>query len=287
MKIDIYKLHKLYDTYHDEVTCHLYSDVVVGGKKLKAGSELLLYDIVQLKKSRIFEVEVVFNVTLYEYLNREYPVEYRRPVMWLDYSELDRHLEELEAANAQTKRKRFLTVIGDVYRGDVKSGQSMAVLKHGDRLDYSKWRVNKMYVDTGQKFLLRTSETGIIQFGALKAEEYADETDGFRKKLDLMGSMLAHRSDKKFEIAPDFIPNKDLRIVALPGQLLEEYINTNARLIVIDETLSPAQKEALIQVKNYDPFLRLMLSPPLTAQNIEHVLLQVKMMYNTERWKKK
>ena len=192
---------------------------------------------------------MVFNVTLYEYLNREYPVEYRRPVMWLDFSELDRYLEELEAANAQTKRKRFLTVVGDVYRGDIKSGQSMAVLKHGDRLDYGKWRVNRMYVDTAQKFFLRTSETGIIQFGTLRAEEYADEKDGFRKKIDLMGSMLAHRTDKKFEIAPDFIPNKDLRIVALPGQLLEEYINTNARLIVIDENLTAAQKEALIQVK--------------------------------------
>ncbi len=287
MKIDIYKLHKLYDTYHDEFTCNLYSDIVAGGKKLKAGSELLLYDILQLKKARVFEIDVVFNITLYEYLNREYPVEYRRPAMWLDFGELDRYLEELEAANAQTKRKRFLIVVGDVYRGDVKSGQSMTVLRHGDRLDYAKWRVNKMYVDTSQKFFLRTSEIGIIQFGALRAKEYADEADGFRKKIDLMGSMLAHRSDKKFEIAPDFIPNKDLRIVAIPGQLHEEYINTNARLIVIDENLTAAQKEALIQVKTYDPFIRLMLSPPLTSQNIEHVLLQIKMMYNTERWKKK
>lgn len=287
MKIDIYKLHKLYDTYHDEFTCHLHSDVVAGGKKLKAGSELLLYDIIQLKKARVFELDVVFNITLYEYLNKEYPVEYRRPVMWLDFGELDRYLEELEAANALTRRKRFLTVIGDVYRGDAKSGQSTAVLKHGDRLDYKKWRVNKMYVDTAQKFFLRTSETGIIVFGALRAEDYADENDGFRKKIDLMGSMLAHRTDKQFEIAPDFIPNKDLRIVALPGQLIEEYTNTTARLIIIDENITAAQKDALIQVKNYDPFLRLMLCPPLTAQNIKHVLLQIKMMYNTERWKKK
>jgi hypothetical protein len=287
MKIDIYKLHKLYDTYHDEFTCHLYADVVASGKKFKAGSELLLYDIVQLKKSRVFEIEVVFNVTLYEYLNREYPVEYRRPAMWLDYTALERYLEELDAANAQSKRKRYLTLVGDVYRGDIKSGQTQAVLRHGDRLEFNKWRVSKMYIDTSQKFFLRTSETGIIVFGALRAEEYADETDGYRKKIDLMGAMLSHRNDKKFEIAPDFIPNKDLRIVALPGQLAEEYINTEARLIIIDENLTAPQKDALLQVRNYDQFIRLMLAPPLTHQNIEHVLLQIKMMYNTERWKKK
>jgi hypothetical protein len=286
MKIDIYKLHKLYDTYHDEFTCHLYADVVAGGKKLKAGSELLLFDIVQLRKSRVFELDVVYNVTLYEYLNREYPVEFRRPVMWLDYTELEKYLVDMDAANAQSKRKRYLTVVGDVYRGDVKSGGTQAVLRHGDRLDYNKWRVSKMYIDTAQKFFLRTSETGIIVFGALRAEEIAGE-DGYRKKIDLMGAMLDHRNDKKFEIAPDFIPNKDLRIVALPGQLLEEYINNDARLIIIDETITAAQKEALLQVRNYDPFLRLLLAPPLTTQNIEHVLLQIKMMYNTERWRKK
>ncbi|OHD62870.1 MAG: hypothetical protein A2176_06955 [Spirochaetes bacterium RBG_13_51_14] len=286
MKIEIKKLKHLINKYHDEFNCLYYSNVVAAGKKFKAGTEISLYDLNRLADAGITELEIRYDVTLYEYLSREYPVEYRRPVRWIDYYTLDHYLEELHEANTKSRRKRFLYVVGDIYRSDGKSVQNEIVFRHGDRIDFQKWKINKIYIDSGQKFFLRNSESGIIIFGTIKSEEPDNQTD-YRKKLDLIGSMVSHKFDKKFEISPDFIPNKDVYKVALPGKLAEEYINTNVKLIIIGETLTHAFKDALLQVMRYDPFVRMIVTPPLTPQNIDHVLLQIKMVYNTERWRKR
>lgn len=285
MIVEIKKLQYLINKYTDEFNCFYYNDVVIDGKKHKAGTEVLLLDTNQLMASGTKELEVQYNVTLYEYLCREYPVEYRKPVRWVDSGTLERSLVELEQINAQSKRKRFVYIVGDIYRSDGKPSQKEIVLRHGDRLDFAKWKSNKIYIDSGQKFFLRNSEIGIIIFGTIKSEDFADK-DGYRKKLDLIGSMLSHRFDKKFEISPDFIPNKDIYTVVNPGKLAEEYINTNAKIIAISETLTAAHKEALLQVKRYDPFVRMMVLPPLSPDTIDDILLQLKLVYNTDRWKK-
>jgi hypothetical protein len=286
MIVEIKKLQYLINKYTDEFNCHYQNDTVIDGKKYKAGSEVLLIGINQLLKSGIKELEVQYNVTLYEYLIREYPVEYRRPARWVDSATLEKILAELEQVNAQSKRKRFLYIIGDVYRSDGRPAQQEIIFRHGDKLDFQKWKGNKIYIDSGQKFFLRNSETGIIIFGAIKADDYVDEKDGYRKKIDLVGSMLSHKFDKKFEISPDFIPNKDIYRVDSPGKLAEEYINSNARIIAISETLTPSHKEALLQVKRYDPFVRMMVMPPLNPDTIDDFLIQLKMVYNTDRWRK-
>jgi hypothetical protein len=286
MIVEIKKLQYLINKYTDEFNCYYHNDTVIDGKKHKAGTEVLLIETNQLLKSGIRELEVQYNVTLYEYLIREYPVEYRRPARWVDSSTLEKILAELELANAQSKRKRFLYIVGDVYRSDSKPAQPELILRHGDRLDFQKWKSIKIYIDSNQKFFLRDSEVGIIIFGKVKSEDYVDEKDGYRKKLDLIGSMLSHKFDKKFEISPDFIPNKDVFRVETPGKLAEEYINTNARLIAISETLTASHKEALLQVKRYDPFVRMMVLPPLSPDNIDDILIQLKMVYSTDRWKK-
>jgi hypothetical protein len=285
MKIDIKKLQHLVDKYHDEFTCRYYNDVVADGKKFKAGSDILLFDLNHLAKAGIKELEVTYNVTLYDYLSREFPVAFRRPVRWIDYYALDNHLEEIERANTQSKRKRFLYMVGDIYRSDGKSTLNEIVFRHGEKLDYQKWKINKIYIDSTRKFFLRDSEIGIIVFSTLKSEDFVDDHDGYRKKLDLIGSMVAHKYDKKFEISPDLIPNKDVHTVTLPGKLAEEYIKSNAKLIIIGEALTHSHKDALLQVKRYDPFVRMMVTPPLSPENIDHVLLQIKMLYNTDRWR--
>ncbi len=286
MIIEIKKLQYLISKYTDEFNCYYNNDTVIDGKKHRAGTEVLLLETNQLLKSGVKELEVQYNVTLYEYLIREYPVEYRRPARWVDSSTLERILVELEQVNAQSKRKRYLYIIGDVYRSDGRPGQQEIIFRHGDKLDFQKWKGNKIYIDNAQKFFLRNSEVGIIIFGALRSVDYVDEKDGYRKKLDLVGSMLSHKFDKKFEISPDFIPNKDMYRVETPGKLAEEYINTNARVIAISETLTASHKEALLQVKRYDPFVRMMVIPPLSPDNLDDILIQLKMVYNTDRWKK-
>ena len=53
-----------------------------------------------------------------------------------------------------------------------------------------------------------------------------------------------------------------------PETLLEEYIRSNARLIIIGEKLDDSYKRALLQVRNYDKFVRLMVVPVLDHKNM-------------------
>ncbi|HNR90037.1 MAG TPA: hypothetical protein PKM65_17005 [Spirochaetota bacterium] len=285
MKVDTPKLQNLLSKYPTEFTCNYFSDVVVVGKKLKAGEAVLLFDVNNMVKSGIKDVEVVYDVTMYEYLCREYPSEYRRPVRWLSYFEIDKALEEIEKVNAQTKRKRFLVNIGDVYEKEAKGQKSGAILKHNEKLDYQKWKTVKMHINSEQKFFCRNSEHGIILFMSMKSEGGADYVDKFSKQADLIAAMVSRRTDKN-EIAPDFVPTEDVHPVTVPGQLLEEYIRTNARLIIIGENITGPFKEALLQVKSYDPFVRMMVAPPYDPKTVDHFLQQVKIVYNADRWKK-
>ena len=210
------------------------------------------------------------------------------PAGWFDSSFIEHSLTDLEQINLQSERKRFLHLIGDIYRDRTHEliNRREIVLKHGEKLESQKWKNNKAYIDTNQKFFVRNSENGIIVFGDLESEDYIDETDLYIKKLNLTGSMLLHKLKYQFEIAPDFIPNIDIYNVDNPGKLVEEYIITGARLIIFNEKLSAHQKEALRQVKRFDPFVRMMVLPPINPENIKDVLQQLKLVYNSNYWKK-
>ncbi len=288
MYIDIQLLQNIIKKHADEFKCHYFNDTLIDGKKYKAGTEVVLYHTTQLLNSGIKELEIQYNVTMYEYLNKEYPIIFRRPVHLLDYATLERLLIELEQINAQSKRKRFLYLVGDIYRNqrDRKTSPPEIVLHNGDRLDLKKWSNVKIYLDNQEKFFIRYSENGIIIFGDVETENFPSESDVPGKKFDIIGSLLLHKFDKKLEIYPDFVPNKDIYKIDDPGKLLEEYIRTNARLIVFKESLTQAQKEALLQVKRFDPFVRMMVTPPINQKNIGDILLQIKMVYKTDYWKK-
>ncbi len=286
MKIDTEKLNHIFAKYNNEFECHYQSDLFLGGKKIRAGSEIMALHVIKLREAGVKEIDVVYDVTMYEYLTREFPGDYRKPVLWLDYYQVDRLLEELEKVNGQSRRKRFLTIIGDVYGRQTQALQKNIVMRHGDRLEYNKWKTMKMLIDSQQKFFCRNSEHGIILFVNLKSEGGQDYVSKFNRHAELTTAIVSRRKSGMMEISPDFIPSEDVYSVTIPGKLLEEYIQTGARLIIIGDELTKTHKEALLQVRDYDPFVRMMVAPPLDPQNLDHFLQQVKIVYNTDRWKK-
>jgi len=288
MIIEIKKLQHLLIKYTDEFYCFYYKDITVGGKKITAGSQVLLIHMNRLENNGVFEVDIIYDVTVYEYLSREFPIEYRKPAGWFDSSYIEHKLYELNNINSQSERKRFLYLIGDIYRNRSQGllNRQEIILKHGEKLEAQKWINNKGNINASQKFFVRNSENGIIALGELESEDYVDETDLYRKKLNLSGAMLLYKTKKQFEIAPDFIPNIDIYNVSNPEKLTEEYLITNARLIIFNETISASHKEALRQLKSIDPFVRMMVIPPLSPDNISHILQQIKLVYNSDVWKK-
>lgn len=286
MKLSVQRLTELFHTYPEEFRCAYFSDVALDSTVFKAGSDITPGDLVYLQGKNITEVEIIYNVTMYEYLNRKFPELYRKGVKWLDFFEIDRYLEEIDKINGLTRRKRFLYIIGDVYGPGSKPGETSIIIRHNEKVDYKKWNSIKRFIDRGQRFFCRHSENGIILFVSFKPEQGSSYVDKFRKHTDLITAMVSRRKDETVEIATDFIPTEDVVSVTDPNKLLDEYVRSSARLIIIGESISPSYREALLSVKNYDRFVRMMVVPTIDPTNIDHFLMEVKMVYNSDRWNK-
>jgi hypothetical protein len=174
--------------------------------------------------------------------------------------------------------------VGDVYSIDPVSGRRVILFGHNDVLDYRIWNEKKRQVNKEQKFNFRSSECGIILFVNMKPDAETSYVERFRKNTDLVTSIVTRKKDSRVEISPDFIPAEDTISVNDPDNLLNVYMNSNARLIIIGETITEPYKRSLLQVKQYDRFVRMMVVPHINPGEIDHFLMQVKMVYNSDRW---
>lgn len=286
MKAPISRLKELFAKYPSEFRCAYFNELKLDRIHCAAGSDVTPSELSQLSDLGFQEIEIIYNVTVYEYFHNAFPAEYRKGSLRLDFFEIDRMLEELDTINGLSKRKRYFIVIGDIYGVDSKSGSDIIVIRHGEKIDYKKWNSIKRYVDKNQRFFCRPSENGIILFVSFKPENGSSYVEKFWKHTDLITAMVSRRKDMRIDISSDFIPEEDVISVTDPGKLLEEYIRSNARLIIIGESITPSYREALMRVKDYDRFVRMMVVPSIDPTTIDHFLLQVKMMYNSNRWNK-
>ena len=284
MKIDIDKLITLIKKYPGEFDCTYGSDIVIKGTKYKKGTDVIINDLNAIAKSENKQLDIYSNITLYEYLIREFPLEYRMPAYRLNFYELDHRLEEFDRVNLKSERKRFIYIIGDYYGTEVKSQKKGIVLRDGDKLNFQKWNSIKDYLDNDQIFFCRNSENGILLFMDLKSDSDVNYTERFNKHADLFTAMVNRPINKVSEISSDFIPHEDINSVTDPHKLLDEYSRKNARMIIIGEDLTDHHKKALLEVKAYDPFVRIMVIPKIDLNNIDHFFLQVKIVYTSDPW---
>ena len=61
-------------------------------------------------------------------------------------------------------------------------------------------------------------------------------------------------------------------------------IEYEAKLIIIGEVLNKSYKDALISVKRYDKYVRMMVIPQIDHTNLDHFFKQVSLVYNSNRW---
>ncbi len=284
MKVGIDKIRNIMNKYPNEFYCRYYYDMMVKGRKFHSENPVTLDDLDYLHKQGFLEIDIIYTVTVYEYLSHEYPIEFRKPYKMAEFMDIDKYLEALNRVNAQSKRKRCIYIIGDVYTQDSKSGNRQTVVGHNEMLDYKKWNEIKRDLSKDQKFLYRNSENGIIVFINMMPDAETSYMERFRKNTDLITSMVSRKKNINIEIAPDFISTEDVISVTDPEKLLDQYIVNNARLIIIGENISESYKKALLQVKQYDKFVRMMIVPLIDMTNLEHFLMQVKLFYNSNRW---
>jgi len=284
MKVTVQHLSHLFEKYGIGIEVKYFDDVVIKGNCFLATALVLSAHLPKLLENDITEIEVFYSPVLYEHLSREFPAEFRKPFGKLRLSEMDKLLEDLKNANVHSKRKRFIRVVGDIYGIDRTSGKRTILLRHNEPLDFKKWNNLKRDMDRNQAFLYRNSEVAIIIFVDLKVGSQKEFVERFRINTDLISLIVSRGQEQANMPSPDFIATEDVISVTEPDTLLEEYIRSNARLIIIGEKLDDSYKRALLQVRNYDKFVRLMVVPVLDHKNMQDFFKQVKMVYNYERW---
>jgi hypothetical protein len=284
MKVTIQHISHLFEKHGTGIEVKYFDDVVIKGNCYLCTDLVIPAHIQKLKENDILEIEIFYSPVIYEYLSREFPLEFRKPFGKLRLSEMDKLLEDLKNANIHSKRKRFIRVVGDIYGVDKSTGKRVILLRHNEPLDFKKWNNLKREIDRNQTFLYRNSEVAIIIFVDLKVANQKEYIERFKINTDLISLMVTRAQEPGNIPSPDFIATEDVISVTEPGALLEEYIRSNARLIIIGEKLDDSYKRALLQVRNYDKFVRLMVVPVLDHKNMADFFKQVKMVYNYERW---
>ena len=285
MKLTLKQLSHLLEKYGHELEIKFFYDFEINNQHSFLSKDLILPSHVKmLSDNNINEVEVYYNPVLYEYLVKEFPVDFRKPYNKLNFTEMDRLLEGLNSANMQSRRKRYIRMIGDAYCIDGNTGRQIILLKHNELVDYRKWNNLKRDVDRNQIFSHGNSEVAIIIFVNLALGDQKMYIEHFKVNTDLISIIVTRSQEPVHCIAPDFLPTEDVISVNDHSLLLEEYIRTNARLIIIGEKLDDNDKRALLQVRNYDKFVRLLVVPVLDHRDINDFLRQVKLVYNSERW---
>ena len=220
---------------------------------------------------------------MYDCLNAEFPQLFRKAYGKMKFMEMDRYLETLESINTQSHRKRFVRVVGDIYGLDTKEGKRIIVLNHEEKLNYRKWNDLKRLINTKQEFLYRPSECGVIVFVNLSHGADSLFVQRFKKNTDII-SVLVSKEDCSNPLAPDFIPTEDVISVTDPARLLAEYTESGARMVIIGDELDDDYKNALLDLKRYDKFVRMMVVPALDYSDLDHFIRQVKLVYNSNRW---
>lgn len=284
MKVTVEQLSRLFDRSMGSVEVKYFEDVIVRGNAYLSTDLVLPAHIPRLQESNITEIEVFYTNTLYDLLSREFPIEFRKPYNRLHLTDMDRLLESIRDANAQSKRKRFIRLVGDVYGVDKTLGKRVILMRHNEPIDFKKWNNLKREFERGQVFPFRNSEVAILIFVDLKVARQKEYVERFKINTDLISMIVTRSQDTANIIAPDFVPTEDVVSVTEPGVLLEEYIRSNARLIIIGEKLDDSCKRSLLQVRNYDKFVRLLVVPALYQNDIHDFFHQVKVVYNTDRW---
>ncbi len=284
MKLTTQQLKILFSKYDEKLNIRYFDDLVFRGNAFLSNDILLPDHVKQLEDHDIKEVEVFCDGPFYRCLSAEFPKDFRKPFGKMSFIELDRHLEALNAANAHTRRKRYIQMIGDLYAIDSAQGKKIILVGHNEIIDYRKWNVLKRSIDREQVFYYRNSEVSILVFVDLSIPSNNGYIERFKMNTDLISLLVSKIPELNNFIAPDFLPTEDVISVTDPSKLLEEYIRSNARLIIIGEQLNASYKLALINVRKYDKYVRMLVVPALDHQNLPHFFKQVSLVYNVDRW---
>ncbi len=231
------------------------------------------YDL--LSDAGIMKFDVVYNENLHQKLLSTFPNCYRKPAGKGNIIELDKIVDELNKLNSLSKRKRCIISLSEIYKSS--NIGNTPILFYGEKLDYARWNQVKVHINRSTLIDYTYDEGGIIIFYILNASDplYMQK---FMKFTDLV-SIIVESKSSGITIAPELNLEKDIYTVNDKSKLLETYDKTKASLIIMGEDLNNEYKEALMQIKSYDRYVKMMVIKDPSPKNKTEILNKIKSVY--------
>ncbi len=287
MKIAIEEALRICEKYGtEEIPLVMLKDVYLrhGGQVLQVSAGMR-FDPSQYElfvASQVNEIDVVFTERLFAKLATNFPARYRLPIGQKSIIEMDRLLEQIDGANAMTKRKRHVVVLDELYQKN-SQGALEVVLPYGTELTYKEWNTVKQKLSRNAVINYRIDETGVIVFSLLDAQnpKYPQKFMQFTEVV----SLLVEGKNLGISLAPDFYPESDVYTINESGKLLTTYNDKKVGLIlVVDDEINDEYKRVLAQVKAFDRYAKMLFIKKFDpAQKLE-ILKSIKQAYAQFLW---
>lgn len=282
MKITIEEALKIKEKYGDSIPIVYTKDMYFLDKITK--SEIRFFQGMQFEyehyevfsRNNITEIDVVFSELLLAKLSSNFPEKYRPPLYVKSFLDFDRYISAMDDANRLSKRKRFVISATEI----ISKGQ--VILRYKEDITFEKWNKLKTFIDKKSEIPFYSSERGILLVTLTSASD-----SNYLQKFFLHSEAVALFVEKvnkiNFTIAPDLYTETDIFTATKEEEVLEKYMKTNIRLIVIvDNTIDEKYKNLIIKLKTYDRFVRFSAITDLSPLNEENVLVSIRKSYLSE-----
>lgn len=268
---------------NDALAPELLNSVFEGEEQrlvFEKGVKLSLQDIRHLASYEFTEVEVRFSRELLQNLHLYNPQRFPHPVKVMTSEDLVQELKYLDFVNKYSRHRRSLHSCMEVY-----DEEDNVLLGFNTRLTLEKWHEIEDQWPEKTPFAGRTSDSAILCL--LNNNPMGS---GSRRRFDLnfrLVKTLFEDLDKVPELnnLSKIKPESDIHIVCEPDQLKKKYKKENIRLIIVGEGFDDVFREALVDIKRYDPYARFMLAKRFPDAERLKFLWAVELNYGRDNWR--
>jgi hypothetical protein len=283
MFLDVSLLEEIYDSFREKDLPLVVREVVAPGFKesvFKAGEPITREKLDFLHKNRINRLEVFFSRPLLAALNQYKPSQYKLPNQVFSRDEFVQELKFIHFANRHSRYQRHL-----LSSMEITDSQGNFILRYDEALDLKKWQAIGRSWPTGVPIAFRYSEHKILLFLNLKIR--GDKVQSrFAHNLKIIDLLTQRMQEfREFINLSKLNFEEDVVIVDEPEKLMDTYSQSDVRLILIGDGIEPEFRQALVNIKKYDPYARFMLAQSANPDEEEAFLLSVEGNYTRDNWK--
>jgi hypothetical protein len=295
MLVPIDNILQLIQTCPNDFTFVPIDDIIVrqqykpSVKLWEKGNRIPEHNFFKMKEEGVDHIDLLFSNSLYKMLNVLNPDKYKDPCDYKSFIEIDKIINTFKYINIYSKRKRHFSFLCEIY--NINDNGFNPVINFNEIIDDEKWnyiktKISKFKKDT--KFPILYNEVGIIICVDLTKQNHSNFIERFKKNADLCSLLvLENRCNANFHISSEFNELTDIWTVNEPDKLLETYIEKNARLIVIGDSLNATYRKALLKVKNYDKYARFFVVNninPNDPNDSKELLMSIKTAYHKNNY---